>query len=194
MARILFTDTETTDRWLFGNPLNDPRQPHLVELGVILEDDDGSDRVSMNLIIYPNGWEISEEVSRVHDITHEAAVKLGVTLANACYVWRDLAMSADIIVAHNLDFDKRVITKALFDAEVDAFDWERVQQRCTMKAATNFVKAQKPNGRGYKWPNLTEAHTWATGEAFDGAHAALADVRACRTVYHRLLREGAFNA
>ena len=35
----------------------------------------------------------------------------------------------------------------------------------------------------FKWPNLQEAHQHAFGKPFDGAHDAMADLRACKDVY-----------
>lgn len=44
----------------------------------------------------------------------------------------------------------------------------------------------------FKQPNLQEAHQHFIGEAFDGAHGALADAEACARVYFALLsRPGA---
>ena len=40
---------------------------------------------------------------------------------------------------------------------------------------------------GYKRPSLTETYRHFFGRDFDGAHDAMADVRACRDVYFALL-------
>lgn len=61
-----------------------------------------------------------------------------------------------------------------------------------MKMAKQIVKApltekQKACGfGGYKNPNLQEAYKHFFGVEFEGAHDAMADVRACRDVFFKL--------
>ena len=190
---VLIFDTETTGKWNYAACSTDVSQPHLVELGAILEDDDGNARVEINLLVRPNGWTIPAEVTAIHGVTQEQAEAEGIALANVAYVFRDLCANATHVVAHNIDFDRRVIIRTLFDAEVPEIPWDRVSQRCTMLTATPIVKVPKASGRGNKWPKLTEAHQFFFNEPVVGAHQAMTDVRACRAIYHELVKLGAFN-
>jgi DNA polymerase-3 subunit epsilon len=195
MTKVLTYDTETTGKWNFNAPPGHPSQPHLVQLGAILEDyETGVIHCQVDVLVDPNGeWEVSEEVSKIHGITNDEACKHGILLSNACYLFRDLARQADIIVAHNLEFDKNIMTHALLEAELPNIPWEKRIQRCTMRTATNIVKAPNANGRkGYKWPTLNEAHMFYFNEPVVFAHTAMADAMACRRIYGALEKTGAF--
>jgi DNA polymerase III epsilon subunit-like protein len=63
---------------------------------------------------------------------------------------------------------------------------ESMERTCTMQAATNYCRL--PGTRGYKWPTLQELHMKLFKEAFEGAHHALVDVRACARCYFELKR------
>ena len=53
-----------------------------------------------------------------------------------------------------------------------------------MKESTDFCRL--PGNYGFKYPNLTELHRKLFKKAFDDAHDALADVRACKAAYYEL--------
>ena len=57
-----------------------------------------------------------------------------------------------------------------------------------MKESTDFCAL--PGMYGFKYPNLTELHRKLFQKAFDGAHDALADVRACKAAYYELRARG----
>lgn len=63
-----------------------------------------------------------------------------------------------------------------------------IDKFCTMKAMTPVCKLHGNYG-DFKWPKLQEAHKHAFGVEFDGAHDALADVRACARVYRWLMEQ-----
>ena len=56
-----------------------------------------------------------------------------------------------------------------------------------MMASSFVLKLPGRFGNSYKWPKLSEAYeTLVDEEGFEGAHDAMADVRACRAVYYKL--------
>jgi DNA polymerase-3 subunit epsilon len=84
MKTALIFDTETTGLPLFEQPSDHPDQPHLVQLGALLVDlDTRRELASVDLIMRPDGWVIGEEVSKIHGITHELAMDVGVPEAVA---------------------------------------------------------------------------------------------------------------
>ena len=107
---ILFFDTETT-----GVPANynasykdTANWPRLVQLGYIAYKD-GEEIQSHEFIVIPTGFEISVEVSKVHGITQETALRNGESLAHVLSEFKSAVLWADVLVGHNLNFDMNVI-------------------------------------------------------------------------------------
>lgn len=193
---ILFFDTETTGLPDFARPLDDKRQPHLVQIACLLTDDDGTERASVSLIVAP-GVPIPEGAARVHGITDLIADRCGVPPSMALAMWNKLAERSDLIVAHNIKFDivlMRIAWLRHFGAEGPAFERRHGDrpQFCTMEAASPIVNLP-PTARmiaaGHnkpKAPKLEEVIRHFFGEGLDGAHDALVDVRACARVYFHM--------
>jgi len=179
----LFFDTETTGKAEFRLPPDDPSQPRIVQLGALLTDDSGMELSSLNLIIKPDGWTVPKEASDIHGITNEVAEKIGVPIRYALRVFRLLWNASDTVVAHNSDFDLLLIEGEFFRHAGGQTSWGEPRDTfCTMRAMTPICKLPGNYGK-YKWPKLQEAHVHCFGKEFDGAHDAMADVRACAEVY-----------
>lgn len=182
----LFFDTETTGIARFNLPPEHPTQPHIVQLGAILADDNRRVVAEMNLLVKPEGWTIPPEAAAVHGISTELAAASGLRVQTVVKLFMQLVLRADLIVAHNLDFD-RMLVMAELARMAEATDLDLMRNRsgfCTMRAATPIMRI--PGRAGYKWPNLREAYAHFVGGQFEGAHDAMADVRACRSVYYGL--------
>lgn len=182
----LFFDSETTGKADFRAPASATHQPRIVQLGALLTSDEGDEISSINLIIKPRTFEIPAEASAIHGITTGVAKLVGVEIEDALTVFLCLWNAADTVVAHNKGFD-------LLMLDIEAHHWKKLpwdktkKQFCTMSAMTPICKL--PGNYGdWKWPKLQEAHKHAFGVEFDGAHDAMADVRACAKVYFWLLK------
>jgi DNA polymerase III subunit epsilon len=184
---ILVFDTETTGKADFKQPPSHPNQPHIVQLGAILMDDKGAVRGEINLIIKPNGWTIPDEVAEIHGITKDIADQFGVEQWLALRAFDQLAKRAKVYVAHNFQFDFLMVRAACHLEEADFdfktnLDYIGKSSFCTMQATTPIC--QLPGKYDdYKWPKLQEAYKHAFGQEFEGAHDAMADVRACARLY-----------
>jgi DNA polymerase III subunit epsilon len=192
---ILFFDTETTGKYEFAFPPDDPRQPYIVQLAALLTDDDGKELASLNTIIKPDGFIIPNEAASIHGITTERARQIGVNIDAALAMFFELKKRADVWVAHNIDFDRAVIDSVAERMFLDVGTFEKNRCFCTMLASAPVLKM--PNQYGYdtyKWPKLIEAYRHFFGESFDGAHDALADVRACAAVYFKLKKQEVLDA
>lgn len=180
---FLVFDTETTGKAFFGLPPGHASQPRIVQLGAILYDENQRVTSEVNLLVRPDGWTVPPDAEAIHGISTERAMRYGVQIGGVLRLFQALCDRADKIVAHNLDFDRFMIASELGRAgqggAIDAFNAR--SGFCTMKESTDILKI--PGHRGYKWPNLQEAHRHFTGDGFDGAHDAMADVRACARVY-----------
>ena len=182
----LFFDTETTGFPNKKSPLDDPSQPHLVQLGAVLCDGRVV-RAQLDLIINP-GVPIPEKATAVHGITDEMAAKYGVDPPTALLVFNDLLKKADRLIAHNLAFDIQLIDIGFARCGINPVYPN--EQFCTMQASTDILRLPNKNG-GNKWPTLMEAYKHLVDpEGFDDAHSAYADVMACALVYWAILERG----
>ncbi len=187
----LFYDTETSGLPLFNEPSEDPRQPHIVQLGARLVDL-GSRKIisTIDVTCRPVGWTIPEEVAEVHGISTEHAEMVGVSESVALCLFLEMWRRSDVRIAHNESFDARIIRIAQhrFD-DRDAEAWKGSTAECTAKLATPIMKLpptakMKAAGRTHaKMANLAEAYRFFTGREIENAHSALADVDACMAVY-----------
>jgi len=193
---LLTFDTETTGKLAYRDPPTADTQPSLVQLGARLETlEEGKLLAEVNVIIEPVEWIIPVEASAIHGIDQATAKRFGISLANALWTFKDLFTCADVVSAHNIDFDRTVLIRALHQAEMDQFDWASKKLHDTMKASTQIVRIphQRPRyPNDFKWPTLTECVRFFFGEELDGAHDAMVDVRACARVHRELCRIGAF--
>jgi DNA polymerase III epsilon subunit-like protein len=185
----LFFDTETTGLWNFKAPISDPAQPRLVELGMILDDEERNIVSQISLFVKPEGFIIPGEASGIHGVTQARADKYGVPARTAIALFTNLSKLTDTIVAHNLEYDKKILGRELFLFNAS---FPEKRELCTMQVSTSICRIPGKM-KGYKWPKLDEAYRIIVSpDGFEGAHTALADVMACRAVYYKLLDGGSF--
>ncbi len=194
MTAYLFFDTETTGlpKKFSVPPEQDPDNwPRIVQIAWAGYDDAGREEFVRDCIIAPDGFEIPADAARIHGITTERARAEGGPIAPVLEAFVGDAGRCGQLVAHNADFDLPIIT-----AECIRYDIEHplaaTPAFCTMKSREVIKHCKIPNKwrQGYKWPRLDELHTVCFGEGFDGAHDALADVRACSRCFFALREQG----
>jgi len=183
----LFFDSETTGlpRNYKAPPSDIDNWPRLVQIAWILTDSEGNELRSLEAIIKPESFDIPEAASRVHGITTEKAMKDGVYLIPILRQTWEAIREADLLVAHNYPYDRAVIGAEFIRAGGERADiFETKEHACTMRESVDFCEI--PGMYGYKWPKLVELHTKLFGRGFEGAHSALADVRACAKCFFEL--------
>ena len=187
----LFFDTETTGLpKKYNAPVEDlDNWPRIVQIAWMTYDSSGNCLSEEDYIIKPNGFVIPESASNVHGITTEKALAEGSDLETVLCKFSNDVKKVEIIVAHNMGFDEKIVGAELFRTEID-HDLFETQRICTMLSSTNFCKIPGRYGR-YKWPNLTELHHFLFDQDFEGAHNALADVKACAKCFFELKKRGA---
>ncbi|HAM88816.1 MAG: Exonuclease RNase T and DNA polymerase III [Candidatus Falkowbacteria bacterium GW2011_GWC2_38_22] len=187
----LFFDTETTGlpkNW--QAPIHDTDNwPRMVQLAWVATDDNGEVLSGQNYIIKPEGFLIPKEASSVHGITTERALTEGIDLHNALQEFSDSLNNSEMLIAHNISFDIKIIGAEFFRKKIEN-SLDDIDKFCTMQTATDFCRIPHANGRGFKWPKLTELHIKLFDEGFDGAHDALADVKACARCFFELRGRG----
>lgn len=205
MSALIF-DTETTGLPNYKAPLNDKSQPYIVQLAAILLDDSGDVVSEMNVIIKPDGWTIPQVVVDVHGIDDHKANRYGIPIESALHLFKKLYDKADFLVAHNIDFDLRMLRRYFPNDGECPFLQGMVTYYDTKKGTTDLtqlpltekqVAAQTRNPDWsppggwpkYKDPTMMEAYEYFFMEKFEGAHGAMADATACAEVFCKLKEE-----
>lgn len=204
---ILFFDTETTGLPSSSYPHGHEMQPHITQLGFILEKS-GVDVMAVDALIKPDNWRIhpcsgtgiSAKSSVLTGITMEMCEAGGIPIADAVELFIIAAENADMIVCHNTSFDTKIIAHEYARLQPDANPRGVLCGKpyfCTMKTATPICKIPKKDGKrssvSFKWPKLEEAMLFFFDEKLEGAHSAIVDIMATRRVFHKLVEVGAFD-
>lgn len=187
---IIFFDTETT-----GLPLdyNAPSSkldnwPRLVQLAWIVSDCDGNVISSENHIIIPNGFEIPSISASIHGITTEIAKSKGEKLVDVIDKFLGVLQNATAIAGHNISFDQHIV-----EAEIIRCGRSNILKSlpayCTMKMSANYCNILNSN-KEVKWPTLQELFFKLYGEKFEGAHNAMADIKATYRCFFTLVKRG----
>lgn len=133
--------------------------------------------VGRSRLVRPDGFEIPAAATAIHGITTAQALAEGLPLADVLKEVADAVTAVATLAGHNLPFDEAVLSAEYHRAGQPAPFTARHARIDTMRLTTNLVKL--PAKYGYKWPKLTELHTWLFGQDFAGAHGAAADTAAC---------------
>lgn len=180
---ILVYDTETTGLPNWKLPSGDECQPHMVEIAGKLYNEVGFLLDSYSAIIKPDGWVIPDEVIALNGITNEMALDVGISEAEALAGFLALKAKATLRVAHNINFDDRIIRIAMKRYSTDelAEQFKAGDKFCTCQGSRAAVALP-----GKKIPTLGEAYKHFTGKELVNAHRAEADVDACALVFFAL--------
>ncbi|MFM9970202.1 MAG: 3'-5' exonuclease [Burkholderiales bacterium] len=184
---LLFFDTETTGvPRNYKAPASDSNNwPRLVQIAWLVMDEKGDEIEAAEFIIKPEGFTIPPDAAKVHGITTEMALREGAALAEVLAMIAKPMEEAAQLIAHNIDFDEKILGAELLRAAMPNIV-EKKKRLCTMRSSTDYCRL--PGPYGYKWPKLFELYQKLFNESFDGAHRALADVRACAKCYFELRR------
>lgn len=191
----LFFDTETNGLPLWKEPSEHPDQPHIVQLAAELVDLETREVLeSMDVIVKPDGWVISSEMTEIHGISHEHALAVGTLEKEAIDQLLAMRAKASVRIAHNRTFDDRIIRIGLkrYHDQPDSEEpqpsdaWKEGEGFCTCYGSRALCALPKN-----KLPKLTEAYEILTGEKLVGAHSAMVDSAGCRRVYFALKDRGA---
>ena len=181
----LFFDTETTGVPAnYKAPISDLKNwPRLVQIAWILCDEKGAILESAEHIIRPNGFVIPKDVTSLHGISTERAMREGKDIKEVLMSFAKLAKETKKIVGHNISFDINIIGAELLRTGINCV----VQNKssiCTMKSTVNFCAL--PGKYGYKWATLEELYFKLFGKSFLNAHSAMNDIKATKDCFFEL--------
>ena len=197
----LFLDTETNGlpKKRSASTTDYNAWPQVVQLAYKVVELDTSDTEyfreieTVNTLIKPEEpFEWSKEAETIHKIREED-VRKGRTGISVYSDLKTALRSTDILIAHNLEFDLPIVLAQLHRHKLVTSDkWFPNNQFCTMRHSTGlckipskFYKRDDP----YKYPRLSELHTFLFGAAPSGAeHDALFDVETLIHCFKELVR------
>ena len=195
--RVIVFDTETTglpeDRR--APPTATEKWPHIVQLSYILYDTDTDTIVDSvdDLVSLPQGVPLPASSTKVHGITESQLRRKGIPVERALAEFTRVMRQADSVVAHNLEFDLRVVQAGCHRVGMaDPFGDPAPSRYCTMMngRAMCAIWVVRPNGTRYiKYPKLHDLHVELFQEGADNLHDALADVLVCLRCYLAMAHE-----
>jgi len=183
----LFFDTETTGlpkNW--KAPVTDTDNwPRVTQLAWQVYDESGNLLRERCNLIKPDGWEIPNEQFFIdNNMSTERCEREGVNLSEILEDFVSQVNESKYLIAHNMAFDEKIIGCEMVRKKL-TFKLEP-KKLCTMQESTSYCKMLPFRYGTYKWPTLLELHKKLFNEEFDGAHDALADVRACAKSFFEL--------
>lgn len=169
--KILVFDTETT-----GLPEKDAsiydfeKWPYIIQISAILYDlSTNQMTVQNNYIKIDNSIDIPSESYEIHHLTHEFLNKNGIHIIPALREFNEFLDRCDVVVGHNISFDKRMIFVECLRHKIDQkfTKYENnvkitKPEYCTMKNTTEFcniIALNKSNKSYIKQPKLIELYT-----------------------------------
>lgn len=188
---FLFFDTETTGKFGKDQKYDTDFEsfPHIVSISWKFKG------VEKDFIVKPEGYEIPKECTEIHGISTEMALERGVPLAFAIDNFINDAINADKIVAHNIYFDTSIVKANALRLRMPYYynnlvspALDKDKRICTMNKTIKFVGAKFPNGKGLKWPTLTELYAKLFNASFE-AHNSMSDVRALERCFNELVKQ-----
>lgn len=195
--KVLVFDTETTGLPIGRNPsiMDVDKWPHILQLSYILFDTDTKKIITMNddLIRIPPEVEITPGSEAIHRISRVMCEANGISIKDALNYFNKALSNADVVVGHNISFDKRMIMVECKRSNIyQKFTTNGVQKEeyCTMKKGTEIcqIVMTAQNGDSYlKFPTLTELHQRLFDYKPHGTHNALIDVLICLRCYVKIV-------
>jgi DNA polymerase-3 subunit epsilon len=189
MSLILYYDTETQDMLNFKERSAHESQPHIVQIAGLLYCDELKRVVnSIDLTVMADGWEIPEDVSKIHGITTELSQKIGVEEEWALQCFLLLVSKADAIKAHNKNFDYRVVRTSCMrhSSENNVEKWAEQNHQCTLEATREYLKPinaeRLEEGFDKISASLGSIYEHLFDKPLENAHTAMADAVACMEV------------
>lgn len=181
---ILFFDTETTglpirenNQFYHYSQLNNYSTSRLVSLSYIITDDQNNTIKQFDKIIKPNEFIIPDEVIKIHKITNEKAHNEGVDIKIVLDEFYEDLKTVNMIVAHNIDFDKNIVLSECFRLGFDDLinELSNKEYKCTKSMGTKFL--------GYN-PSLRDLYVNLTNDVSkNNYHNSLFDTMICKECF-----------
>ena len=186
IMKVLVFDTETTGLPKSRNSsiYSSDEWPYIIQMGWIIYDTDTKEINTFSHIV-KCPIDPSPESVAIHHITKEQIEDEGIDITYVIELFRQCVDNSDVVVAHNISFDKRMIMVECIRNQFPPI-FANVREYCTMKDGKSIANILKtsPSGRQYfKFPKLTELHEALFKTVPSGIHDALVDTMICLRCY-----------
>jgi len=173
---VIYLDTETTGL--------DPKTAQIVELGLVYSFNDAvSDEVPEAFRGVASAWrcrpsgEIPEAATAIHGISDADVAHVGTFAEHHAAMMRALEC-AEVIVGYNLEYDLQVITNECARASLP----DLIPRAALILDVFKLWKVLEPR-------RLQDAHQRFVGVPLDGAHSAVVDAMAVRSVLQGMRKQ-----
>jgi DNA polymerase III epsilon subunit-like protein len=196
--RVLVFDVETTGLIKKNVPL-----PYITQMSFVVYDFNQQQIIkSYNYYIkIPDHVVIDPFITQLTRITHEICNTQGVDIIDALKDLYNCYMMSDCIVAHNIEFDEKMIKiemernrkiieeknnylMLLFNDKYSKIF--NIESYCTMKNNIDFCSIYFTNSKKKKYPQLIELYKKCFNQTPENLHNALNDVLICLRCYLKL--------
>jgi DNA polymerase III subunit epsilon len=190
--RVLVFDTETTglpekdENGKYYSIYNTEKWPYIIQFSFMLYEIQ-QNRIINNqdhIIKLAKSITISEESINIHGITREQSMNSGIKIKTALNMFNAIMNEADIIIAHNISFDIKVIMVEGIrnNIQTNFTEGQKIIRYCTMKNSIDICKIKR-KGRGgttyYKFPTLLELHEHLFNTSPKKLHNSFIDILIC---------------
>ena len=192
--KTIALDVETTGLPIRMNaPINDENNwPYVVQISWMILCNNKIEK-TCDFIINIDPIEISQDSIDIHGITNEKMRKEGVNIKDVLIEFMNDYNNSDIIIAHNLNFDKTMVEVELFRngmfADINKLKYNSIVNCCTMKTGKDLCKIIKKSHSGeeyYKYPKLSELYVHLFKETPTNLHNSLVDILICLRCFYKM--------
>lgn len=180
--KALAIDVETTGFAKTTKPPAHPEQPEIVSIGLVLTNDDNPIAEYYSVVQHISPSQPAAE--EIHGISCAYAAEHGVSKEHAAEMLMHFLNRADLLVAHNLNFDRFMAMCLMSQVAGDYDPIESAPGFCTMNAAKSIPYMNATN-LPYVYNQLCGLF------AMDHeAHRAIDDARACSMIFRAMVSKG----
>ena len=167
--------------------------PRVLEFAAIMYN--GNHRIqTLHSLIKPISYNIPDEAERIHGISTEYAMKNGIHFSEYADSLRFMIFDADVVVAHNIEFEVLTIFAEMyrngFLHRQHGSLYAGLDTICTMNSTAGLLELPKSEKHTYdseyKYPTLSELHTFLFGTDYAGKHSAYNDTEALAKCFFEL--------
>lgn len=180
--KVLVFDTETSGLPLErnGSIYQTVKWPYIVQLSYMIYDSETNLLLGLenDYIDIPNDVIMDPESVKIHNITSEQ-LRNGINIVQALEKFNSHAEKVDLLVAHNVSFDKRML---MVEGIRNNIKVNLTDTYCTMRNSINLCKIEttsKSGGIYFKYPKLSELYMKLFDIVPKNTHNALVDILIC---------------